>query len=50
MHVCDLFMLENREISCLPSPGDDAPSWMVRGVARRRAAGREGNAEAVIPR
>ena len=26
---------ENREISRLPSPGDDAPSWMVRGVACR---------------
>jgi len=35
---------ENREISRLPSPGDDAPSWMVRGVADRRRLGREGNA------
>jgi hypothetical protein len=26
---------ENRKISRLPSPGGDAPSWMVRGVARR---------------
>ena len=41
---------ENREVSRLPSPGDDAPSWMVRGVACQWAAGREGNAEAVIPR
>ena len=41
---------ENREISRLPSPGGDAPSWMVRGVAYRWVAGREGNAEAVIPR
>ena len=41
---------ENREISRLPSPGGDAPSWMVRGVACRWVAGREGNAEAVIPR
>jgi RNA-directed DNA polymerase len=41
---------ENREISRSPSPGDYAPSWMVRGVACQRAAGREGNAEAVIPR
>jgi RNA-directed DNA polymerase len=40
---------ENREISRSPSPGGDAPSWMVRGVACQRAAGREGNAEAVIP-
>jgi hypothetical protein len=30
---------ENREISRSPSPGDDAPSWMVRGVACQRAAG-----------
>jgi hypothetical protein len=41
---------ENREISRLPSPAGDAPSWMVRGVACQRAAGRGGNAEAVIPR
>jgi hypothetical protein len=41
---------ENREISRSSSPGDDAPSGMVRGVACQRAAGREGNAEAVILR
>ena len=28
----------------------DAPSWMVRGVADQRRSGREGNAQAVIPR
>jgi hypothetical protein len=32
-----------------PRVVDDAPSWMVRGVADQRLAGREGNAEAVIP-
>ena len=42
-------MRENREISWSPVSADDAPSWMVRGVADRRLAGREGNAEAVIP-
>src|SRR5664279_4349260 len=31
-----------------PAGGGDAPSWMVRGVANQRLAGREGNAEAVI--
>jgi hypothetical protein len=41
---------ENREVSCSPVRVDDAPSWMVRGVACQRPAGREGNAEAVIPR
>ena len=41
---------ENREISRSPSPGDDAPSGMVRGVGGQRAVGREGNVEAVIPR
>ena len=41
---------ENREISRLPSPGDDAPSGMVRGVACRWVPGCGGNAEAVIPR
>lgn len=40
---------ENREVPWSPVPVDDAPSWMVRGVADRRVAGREGNAEAVIP-
>ena len=43
-------MLENREALWSPVPVDDAPSWMVRGVADRLVAGREGNAEAVIPR
>jgi hypothetical protein len=42
-------MHENREISWSPAGGGDAPSWKVRGVAYRRWAGREGNAEAVIP-
>jgi hypothetical protein len=42
-------MRENREIPRSPVSVDDAPSWMVRGVADRRLAGREGNAEAVIP-
>ena len=41
---------ENREISRSPALVDDAPSWMVRGVADRLAAGREGNAKAVLPR
>ena len=40
----------NREIPRSPVGVDDAPSWMVRGVAYRRLAGRGGNAEAVIPR
>jgi hypothetical protein len=42
-------MRENREIQWSPARVDDAPSWMVRGVADRCLAGREGNAEAVIP-
>ena len=41
---------ENREIPRSPASVDDAPSWMVRGVADQRMAGREGNAEAVSPR
>jgi RNA-directed DNA polymerase len=40
---------ENREIPWSPVPVDDAPSWMVRGVADRRAAGREGNASGGTP-
>ena len=40
---------ENREISRSPAPGDDASSWMVRGVGCQRVVGRGGNAEAVIP-
>src|SRR5690348_5061085 len=37
--------VENREISRLPARVDDASSWMLRGVAYQRAAGRGGNAE-----
>jgi hypothetical protein len=33
---------ENREISRLPAPGDDASSWMVRGVACQRVGGPRG--------
>lgn len=44
------FHAENREIWWSPAPFDDAPSWMVRGVAYRLVAGRGGNAQAVIPR
>ena len=44
------FHAENREVSWSPALVDDAPSWMVRGVAYRQVAGREGNAQAVIPR
>jgi len=43
-------MRENREIPRLPAVPTDASPWMVRGVVARRLAGREGNAEAVIPR
>jgi hypothetical protein len=43
-------MFENREVPWPPVLVDDAPSWMVRGVADRRVAGREVNAEAVSPR
>ena len=42
-------MREIREVPWSPVGVDDAPSWMVRGVADQRLAGREGNAEAVIP-
>jgi RNA-directed DNA polymerase len=41
---------ENREIPRSPVVVDDAPSWMVRGVADQHMSGREGNAEAVRPR
>jgi len=44
-----LSMFENREGPWSPVLVDDAPSWMVRGVADRRVAGRKGNAEAVSP-
>jgi hypothetical protein len=43
-------MFENREVPWSPVPVDDAPPFVVRGVAGRRVAGREGNAEAVSPR
>ena len=43
-------MRENREIPRSPVTVDDAPSWMVRGVADRLVAGREGKAKAVSPR
>jgi len=43
-------MRENREVPWLPVlVVDDAPSWMVRGVADRRVTGREGNAKAASP-
>jgi hypothetical protein len=42
VHACDGSRRENREIPWSPVPVDDAPSWMVRGVAYRRVAGREG--------
>jgi hypothetical protein len=42
-------MLENREVPRSPVPVDDAPPIVVRGVAYRRVAGREGNAEAGSP-
>jgi len=48
--MCGISGCENREVPWLPVPVDDAPSWMVRGVACRQGAGREGNAEAVSPR
>ena len=42
---------ENGEVPRSPVVAvEDAPSGMVRGVACRRVAGREGNAKAVIPR
>ena len=42
---------ENREVPWSPVVVvDDASSWMVRGVADRCVAGREGNAQAVRPR
>jgi hypothetical protein len=40
---------ENGEIPWSPVFVVDAPSWMVRGVVCRRAAGRRENAEAVRP-
>jgi hypothetical protein len=48
--MCGCFMGENGEVSWSSVPVVDAPSWMVRGVAGRHRSGREGNAEAVIPR
>ena len=38
-----------RKARLLAALWPSAPSWKVRGVAYRRGAGREGNAEAVIP-
>jgi len=46
----EVSMRENREIQRSPVLVVDAPSWMVRGVACRLVAGREGNAMAVSPR
>jgi hypothetical protein len=43
-------MGENGEISWSPAPVVDAPPFVVRGVEWQSVAGREGNAEAVIPR
>ena len=48
-HVCDLSILENRESPRSPVLVDDAPPYMGRGVACRRAAGRAGNTKVVIP-
>jgi hypothetical protein len=45
-----IFMRENREVPRSLAGVDDAPSWMVRGVADRCSLGREGNALAVSPR
>lgn len=42
-------MFENREVPRSPVPVDDAPPIVGRGVAYRRVAGREGNAEARSP-
>jgi len=42
-------MFENREVPWSPVLVDDAPPIVVRGVACRRVAGREGNAEAGSP-
>jgi len=49
VHACDLSMFENRESPFLPVLVDDAPPFVVRGVACRRVAGRAGNTEVVIP-
>jgi hypothetical protein len=49
--MCGNSIRENGEISWLSVLVVDAPSrWWVRGVAGQPVAGREGNAEAVIPR
>jgi hypothetical protein len=42
-------MRENREIPWSPAGADRCLVLRVRGVAGRCLAGREGNAEAVIP-
>jgi len=49
VHACDLSMFENRESPFSPVLVGDAPPYVVRGVACRRAAGRAGKAKAVIP-
>ena len=46
----EISMRENREVPWSPVLADDAPPFVVRGVACRQVAGREGNAEAVSPR
>ena len=43
-------MRENREIPWSPTGADRCLVLRVRGVVDRRRVGREGNAEAVIPR
>src|SRR5215211_3144207 len=49
--MCGSSIRENREVPRSPvAVIDDAPSWMVRGVAGRWAAGREGNAQTGRPR
>jgi hypothetical protein len=45
----EVSVFENREVPWSPVPVGDAPSLVVRGVAYRRVAGREGNAMAVRP-
>ena len=42
-------MRENREVPRSPAVSTDAPSGMVRGVADRHWAGREGNADGGKP-
>jgi hypothetical protein len=49
VHARDLFMPRTGRSRGRPCLADDAPSWMVRGVADRRVAGREGNAKGDTP-